>query len=384
MEVMDNSLSGTKLPKQKVLYIIDHLRGDGTQVFLQNLILELSTRGYLQHVISLSRSSHSHVLGTLSGKCSISFIGKSSLLTGVGIFRLIHEIQRERFDTVVTMLFFSDVIGSLAAHAAGCPNIVSAIRARNIHYSWFGRLLSRMAHRYSTHITLHSTAIANHILESEYIPKSKISIIPNAIVIPQRSGYTHDELIGEFNLDPSSFIFLSVGRLEPQKGLDLAIAALSSLENFNFVWLVVGEGREKQRLNELAQKHGIGERVQFVGYRALAFRLMSGCDCYIHPSRFEGMSHSLLEALAVAPRVISSDIAENADVIKEYKREHVYMFHSEDVGDLQSQLRKALNSPKSNVLMTSDSGIPTIQIVADLWERLFKLPPPSQKEKHPK
>jgi phosphatidylinositol alpha-1,6-mannosyltransferase len=109
-------------------------------------------------------------------------------------------------------------------------------------------------------------------------------------------------------------ILLTVGRLQRRKGHDLVIEALASLDHRNFHYVVVGGGEERDRLQDLAVRSGLGDRVIFVG-RTGADELpayYAASDLFVHPNRvdgsdFEGFGIVFLEAAAAAIPVIAGN-----------------------------------------------------------------------------
>jgi len=80
--------------------------------------------------------------------------------------------------------------------------------------------------------------------------------------------------------------------------------------------LLVGDGPEREALEALASTLGIAERVTFAGFRADARELLSTMDLFVLPSRSEGLSVSLLEAMAGGVPVAVTDVGANLEVIE--------------------------------------------------------------------
>jgi L-malate glycosyltransferase len=106
------------------------------------------------------------------------------------------------------------------------------------------------------------------------------------------------------------------GRLHPQKNLPLLLEAWIEVARHGPANLIlVGPGNERQRLTELAGTLGISDRVQFVGAVDNPADYLRAADVFVLPSVAEGMSNSLLEAMATALSCVVSGIGGNTDLI---------------------------------------------------------------------
>jgi len=106
------------------------------------------------------------------------------------------------------------------------------------------------------------------------------------------------------------------GRLHPQKNLSLLLAAWAAVaRNSPANLILIGPGNERQRLIELAGSLGISDRVQFVGAVDDPADYLRAADLFVLPSVAEGMSNSLLEAMATALACVVSGIGGNTDLV---------------------------------------------------------------------
>jgi glycosyltransferase involved in cell wall biosynthesis len=105
----------------------------------------------------------------------------------------------------------------------------------------------------------------------------------------------------------------SIGRLEPQKGYDLLIRALSTIEDATLV--LVGDGSERAALEQLASKLGVAERVEWLGWRDDARTYLRAFDVFAFPSRFEGFPLAVLEALLARVAVVATDVGSIAEAV---------------------------------------------------------------------
>jgi len=107
---------------------------------------------------------------------------------------------------------------------------------------------------------------------------------------------------------------LTAARLNPWKGVDHLIQAVAQLRDVRL--LVAGDGPELPRLRQLAA--GLGDRVQFLGYtpRDRLYLMMQAADYFALYSGYEGLPHTVLEALRVGTPVIASDKGGNPEVLR--------------------------------------------------------------------
>jgi glycosyltransferase involved in cell wall biosynthesis len=106
------------------------------------------------------------------------------------------------------------------------------------------------------------------------------------------------------------------GRMHPQKNLPLLLQAWTEVARRSTANLIlVGPGDDRRNLEELAGSLGIADRVQFTGGVTDAADYLRAADLFVLPSIAEGMSNSLLEAMATALPCIASRIAGNTDLI---------------------------------------------------------------------
>lgn len=107
------------------------------------------------------------------------------------------------------------------------------------------------------------------------------------------------------------------GRLHPQKNLDVLIDAWPAVARATAARLIlVGHGPERERLEEKARVLGISERVHFLGSVDDPADALRAADLFVLPSVAEGMSNSLLEAMATGLPCVASDIGGNEDLVE--------------------------------------------------------------------
>jgi glycosyltransferase involved in cell wall biosynthesis len=123
----------------------------------------------------------------------------------------------------------------------------------------------------------------------------------------------------ELNIDDQTLVLGAFSRLVLVKRIDRLIRAFADVcrSRQDVKLLVAGDGPERSDLKSLAHALRLGERIRFLGQREDIARLYSALDIFCLSSKAEGMSNSLLEAMATSLPVIASDIPSNRELVDE-------------------------------------------------------------------
>lgn len=143
----------------------------------------------------------------------------------------------------------------------------------------------------------------------------------------------------ELGIPQDAFVFISVGELNENKNHSTVIRALARTDIPNSYYLICGEGKLKQQHFELAQKLGISEKVKLLGFRTDVSEILRACDCFVFPSFREGLSVSLMEAMAAGLPCIASRIRGNVDLLPDSR----YLFEASDESTLCQLMQDAVN-----------------------------------------
>lgn len=140
-----------------------------------------------------------------------------------------------------------------------------------------------------------------------------------------------EELCKELNIPVDSILLLSVGELNDNKNHKVVIECLPKLPK-NVHYLICGVGPLKEQHEELAKKLDVSDRLHLLGYRNDVIRIMKSCDVFIFPSKREGLSVALMEAMACGLPCIASEIRGNIDLIQNKPKNYLFkQKNSEDI-----------------------------------------------------
>lgn len=167
-----------------------------------------------------------------------------------------------------------------------------------------------------------STGTAEALAVQAGLPRERIRVIPNGIAPSALSSLSEVQALGikeQFGIPADAPVIGSVGRLDRVKGCERLLYAFARMrpaaDSVPSYLFLIGDGPERKALERLATELGIQERVVFAGLRSDARRLLELMDLFVLPSRSEGMSLALLEAMAAGVPVMVTDVGANREII---------------------------------------------------------------------
>lgn len=177
----------------------------------------------------------------------------------------------------------------------------------------------------------------SRIPEPSVIPIAVSMDVPPKVELPPR---------------PFTFTLIAVGRLEPEKRIPDLLAVVKRLRNAYpaLGLVVVGDGRERHRLEKLARAWGIADRVMFLGWRNDAGGLMQSANALIHASAYEGYGNVLIEAAIAGVPIITSDVGVVGEVFTGY--ENVFAAPVGDPTNLAALTAQLIEDPQARTVLS--------------------------------
>ncbi len=154
------------------------------------------------------------------------------------------------------------------------------------------------------------------------VKPEKVHVIYNSVDFVLSGGEAKD-MRSRHEIPPHSKLIVTAGRLVPWKGVDRLIEVVAKFNAtkvfFPVMLLIVGDGPEMEKLKMLAAKKGVGRQVVFAGKIGMEeiFDYYKAADVFVLNSKYEGLSHVLLEALKVGAPIVASSSGGNPEVIKD-------------------------------------------------------------------
>ena len=296
--------------------VITELDTGGAEKCCAELAIFLSRRGHRVRVIALGprpvESKDSLVRFLETNNIELHFLGGRNwwMLPGV-VAKIRKLVKLDRPDVVQSFLWHANVVSAWVVPSLGIPffsgiRITERRRARHA--------LDRWSTSRSKKTICVSQGVADWCVQTERVDASKLLVIPNGIAILAEN---HSIPSDPQSVPANARILLFVGRLEPQKGIDVleqyAEKLLRQLPDHHLV--LIGDGSLRPLLETVAQQPILLGRIHCLGQRNDVRAWMARSELLLLPSRFEGMPNVILEAMAEGLPVVTTRVEGVAELL---------------------------------------------------------------------
>lgn len=252
---------------------------------------------------------------------------KTDLITAYGpfdprtIYQTVKLIKKHKVDILHTHGYKSDIIGFLAAKLTGIP-IVSTphgfelpINPKSNMYHKLGTLFLR----WLDWVVPVSEGLKDQCMEKG-IHAKKIKVIKNGVdILEVQEVMPHAELL-TMKREKEVKLIGYVGQLIERKGLPNLIIAMKTVTcKTKAKLLIIGDGKIKNKLQEMAGHNGLSECIDFLGFRTDRLEIVKCLDAFVLPSYLEGLPRAIMEAMAAKVPVIASDIPGIREIVHHNK-----------------------------------------------------------------
>lgn len=332
----------------KVLFAIDSLQQGGAEQSIAHIIRHFSKETQVSILYFYPKSD---LLSTYQElECSIIALnlqGKYDFVKGIaGMKKVLQDLKP---DIVVTSLYRSNIISRMACKGTGIKLVGTFVDdSYNIERRKTFAGTSGFVKYYSTWLVDRMTSFIPRlwIANSKYIgnsnakhlgiPTSKIEVIYRG-----RNSIDFDEWKKP---ETEDFRFVSIGRLYEKKGYPELIQAFGSIakKNSKVKLLIYGEGSYRPQMEKQISELKLNNQIILAGNIPNAWQKMYEAHCFVFPSRFEGFSGALVEAMMTGIPIISSDIPMNLEAVENNKTALVHKL--KDATDLANKMQEMISN----------------------------------------
>ncbi|MFM9437459.1 sugar transferase (PEP-CTERM/EpsH1 system associated) [Janthinobacterium sp. CG_23.3] len=257
-------------------------------------------------------------------------------------WRLARLFRETRPDVVHTRNAEAFFYGFLGAKLAGVNCIVHSEHGRAFTDRAIRFHLQRWWTAHIQAVFAVSAQLKRELVAHIGMPAQRIQVLRNGVDLERfcagAGAGGRAALRRQLGLGDADLLVGSVGRLVAVKNHALLLTALAALARRDWVAVLVGEGPARAALEELARSLGIAGRVRFAGQRDDVAAWLAAMDVYVLSSTNEGVSNTLLEAMASGLACVASDIGGNPELIADAR--HGCLFASGDAAALAGHVRR--------------------------------------------
>jgi glycosyltransferase involved in cell wall biosynthesis len=321
----------------RVLRVIARLNMGGPAIHVANLAAGLEPRGYHTTLVAGSLAHGEDSMAFLADRLGVSVVAvpemerEVSPLNDARSIRHLAELIREvRPHVLHTHTAKAGAIARAAALLVGDarPPIVAHTFHGHVLKGYFGpartaffRQVESLLAAASDVLVAVSPEVRDELVELGVAPRRKFAVIHLGIPLAERLGGPAAglDLRHAYGIPAEAFVIGWVGRMTGVKDTDavLRIAAEVRDRGVDAALCMVGDGPEREQLEQLARDLGIARHVYFVGYQADVSPYYELFDAFVLPSVNEGTPVSAIEALASGTPVVANRVGGVPDVVRD-------------------------------------------------------------------
>ncbi|MDP4119782.1 MAG: glycosyltransferase [Bacillota bacterium] len=304
---------------KKIVMMISDSKNGGAQVNILDDFVGLSANGCDITLICPPGWLYEKAIQV---KCGHVVCSKVNLFS---FFKLKTILKQTKPDVLCTYLFGTALFGGICGKLAGIKKLFFVINnpvmykgmssVKKLSFPLLAKFYNKMCNAFLTKSEYIGVQLAE-IIGEKY--KNKMLIFKNGIDFSKfdisQEGF---DFKTELNLPENAKTVLSVGRLSPEKGYDVLIKAAKKCINDDdsLYFLIAGDGELKSSLQNLINDNGLKDHVILLGYRSDVSKLLAAADIFVLSSYFEGLPNSVMEAMAMAKAVVSTNAGGAGELI---------------------------------------------------------------------
>lgn len=299
-------------PSPDLAVLISFSGHGGVERMVLNLLEELVRRGLRIDLLPIRREVRAE---DLPAGIHVVSLGASHSRTSV--FPLIRYLRRTR---PAVLLAAKDRAARAALWArvfSRAPtrivvrlgtNLAASLEGTSILRRWSRYWPMRLSYGTVDRVIAVSEGVAEDTAAFTGLPRSRIAVVRNPVVTPRLEALAREPVDHPW-LPPGDLpVILGAGRLARQKDFPTLVRALVRVRAETPCRLIIlGEGRDREKIEQLVRELDLSDHVSLPGYTANPYAYMARASLFVLSSRWEGSPNVLTEALAVGTPVVSTD-----------------------------------------------------------------------------
>lgn len=324
----------------------------GVERMLANLALGLYSQGVsLDFLTDNPESPYLEDLVAQGVIRSLKGVGRRHLLT-----TLTKYLSEQRPSWILSSKDGGNKLALLARQKSGCCSRLAfrvatndSVRTKRYIFPkrWIKLFQIKRLYKKADLIVAVSEGVAEDVSKFANLPRNAISVIPNPVVTDKMLCQANEPTGHEwFFGNREKCIIVGVGRFSKAKDFPTLIRAFSKVRKkiLNSKLLILGEGRQRSRIESTVRDLGIGEDVSLPGFNPNPYPYLAKANIFVLSSIWEGLPGALIEALALGTPVVSTDCPSGPREILQNGR-YGFLVPPGDASALAEAILKTLANP---------------------------------------
>lgn len=307
----------------------------------------------------------------------VTILNKRFQFDPLAWWRLRRQLKAATPDILHTWLFAANSYGRMALPRSSHTKTIVSERCVDNWKTWQLWVDRNLVSR-TDRLVGNSQAVVDFYRPLGY-RDDQLCVIPNGVEVPPQPSQSRKEFLAEHALPSDAKLVFFAGRLAQQKRVPDLIWAMQLLRQADrrSYLIIVGDGPLRSSLEQHARDLEVEKHVRFLGHRSEAACLMHLADAVWLGSEFEGMSNSLMEAMACGRPIVATAIPPNQELI--HHGDQGYLVNVGDSAGFAQYTLKFWNEPETaqamgeaahNRMATENSVGQMVRSYADLYRKL--------------
>lgn len=320
----------------KIMFVLPSLASGGTERVVLNLVNHLPTQIFDITLVVMTNQNAAYSVYNTGVK--VVFLHKSKIRYVV--FRLFRVIYRTKPQIIFSSLDFNKILSLFRPFLPAYTYVVARESSIGQYtQSFLNKWLMRLFYPRLDLLVAQSVYMEQHLIQYFGINPNKIQVIHNPV---DTNMIRQSQQVPIPITLPNVPIFITVGRLHPVKGHLRILKALALLE-IPFLYLIIGEGTERQRIEQTVKKYQLNEKVKLLGHCTNPFQYLARATLFLQGSFTEGYPNALLEANACGIPAVAFDVPGGTSEII-LKRLNGFLVPNNDIKGFGDTIEEALRT----------------------------------------
>lgn len=353
------------MSKINVLHLLNAFGDDSLSRIILRLINNIGIEDIRWHIGGLSNQGEIKNEFTRIGAQVVDFSGGGENNTNNSLRDVRQYVLSNKIRIIHTHT--PRTIFSATLALSGVPNIMHLATKHLLtspsdrKWGFLIALMDRISLYFPDRLMPVSQTMYQQIIKQPGVKKDHVVMVRNAIpfeqfYVPELRAACRQEL----GLPENSIVLGYTGRIQKVKRIDLLLQAFSQISGAypQTRLVLVGDGEAKSQLESYAAASGIANKITWTGFRKDIPRILAAMDIYVQTSSNEGLSLSILEAMAAGKPIVATNVGGNSEIIK--NEVSGLLIPNGTIDEIVKAISKLLDHPQLREHLSSE-GLKLIQ-----------------------